>query len=95
MLLFTALIFAFAQPYTSKNKAVNKPLETVIYLDNSFSMQAKGKQGELFKRAIQDIISQTNETDEITLFTNNKLFKNTTINAIKNELLQLARSCSL
>ncbi|RSK38732.1 BatA domain-containing protein [Mangrovimonas spongiae] len=87
--LLTALIIAFAQPYTSKSNALNKPLETVIYLDNSFSMQAKGKQGELFKRAVQDLISQYSSTSQVSVFTNNTTFKNTTINGIKNELLQL------
>ena len=48
LLLFAALIISFAQPYLSNNK-VNKPINTYIYLDNSFIMQAKGNDGELFK----------------------------------------------
>ncbi|WP_338733768.1 BatA domain-containing protein [Mangrovimonas cancribranchiae] len=87
--LLTAIIIAFAQPYTSKSNALNKPLETVIYLDNSYSMQAKGKQGELFKRAVQDLISQSSNSNNVSVFTNNATFKNTTINGVKKELLQL------
>lgn len=89
MLLLAALVFAFAQPFTSKTDAFKTQKETVIYLDNSFSMQAKGSQGELLKRAIQDIISNIPEDENISLITNNNTFKNTTIKAIKNELLQL------
>ena len=89
MLVFAALIFAFAQPFTSKTNSLNTKKETVIYLDNSFSMQAKGEQGELLKRAVQDLIENLDNSENISLFTNNNTFKNTSIDAIKNELLQL------
>ena len=49
--LFTALIFAFAQPYFSKNKLNLKP-KTILYVDNSLSMQAKSGNDELFKKAV-------------------------------------------
>ncbi|MDO6758931.1 BatA domain-containing protein [Tamlana sp. 2_MG-2023] len=89
MLLLAALVFAFAQPYTSKKSSFNTEKETIIYLDNSFSMQAKGNQGALLKRAVQDIITNVSEEENITLITNNQVFKNTTITAIKNDLLKL------
>ena len=89
LLLLAALIFAFAQPFTSKSDAFKAEKETVIYLDNSFSMQAKGDKGELLKRAIQDIISNVSNDENITLITNDNIYKNTTINAIKNDLLQI------
>jgi len=89
MLLFAAIIIAFAQPYTSKTNTKNSQKETVIYLDNSFSMQAKGEAGELLKRAVQDLIENLDHTENISIYTNNHTFKNTSIQAIKNELLQL------
>jgi len=89
MLVFAALIFAFAQPFTSKINALNTQKETVVYIDNSFSMQAKGQEGELLKRAVQDLIENLEVTENFSVFTNNYTFKNTTITAIKNELLQL------
>ena len=89
LLLLAAIIFAFAQPFTSKSKSLNTKTETVIYLDNSFSMQSKGNQGELLKRAVQDIISNVPEDETISLITNESTFKNTTIKAIKNDLLNL------
>lgn len=89
LLLFATIIFAFAQPYYSKNNTLNKTTETVIYLDNSFSMQAKGDKGVLLKRAIQDIITNVPENETVSIVTNSETFKNTTIGAIKNELLQL------
>ncbi len=89
LLLLAAIIIAFAQPYFSKSNIKNTTVETVIYLDNSFSMQAKGNKGELLKRAVQDLIATIDEKQNITLFTNDNLYRNTTIGAIKNELLQL------
>lgn len=89
LLLFTALIFAFAQPFSANSNAIGSENETVIYLDNSFSMQAKGNQGELLKRAVQDIISDVPENENISLITNETTYKNTTVKAIKNDLLTL------
>ena len=85
----TAIILAFAQPYLTKGDVLKLETETVIYLDNSFSMQAKGTQGELLKRAVQDILQANYDTETITIFTNNKTLKNTNSKTIRNELLQL------
>jgi len=87
--LIAAIIFAFAQPFTSKNNSYNTNNETVVYLDNSFSMQAKGAKGPLLKRAIQDIIGNIPENEEFSLVTNNNIYRKTTIKAITNDLLQI------
>ena len=89
LLLFATIIMAFAQPFYSKSSILNTKVETVMYLDNSFSMQTKGDKGELLQRAIQDLIANVDAKQEITLFTNNNTYRNTTIDAIKNDLLQL------
>ena len=89
LLLFTAIIFAFAQPYFSESEGLNIKTETVVYLDNSFSMQAKGSKGELLKRSVQDILNTLDDSDEITLFTNDNTFRNATRKTLSNELLQL------
>ncbi|TBN04363.1 hypothetical protein EYD45_07020 [Hyunsoonleella flava] len=89
LLLFAAIIFAFAQPFYSKNNTLNKKTETVVYLDNSFSMQAKGDRGVLLKRAVQDLLLNVPEDENLSIFTNSETYKNTTLGAIKNSLLQL------
>jgi hypothetical protein len=95
LLLLASIVFAFAQPFTSKTNTFKTEKETVIYLDNSFSMQAKGDRGELLKRAVQDIISNVSEDEMISVITNDNIFKNTSIKAIKNELLQLGYSSNI
>jgi hypothetical protein len=92
LLAIAGLVFAFAQPYFANRDIVKTDKETVIYLDNSFSMQSKGEKGALLKRAVQELLNTVPEEEEITLFTNTETFKNTTIKSIRNELLQLAYS---
>ena len=88
-LLFLAmLVFAFAQPFYSKFKQENLSKETVIYLDNSYSLKAKGQKGELFQEALQDLISKLPNSETISVLTNTEVYRNTTLKAIKNELLK-------
>ena len=62
LLLLACAIIAFAQPYISKSSSYKTKSETVIYLDNSFSMQAKGSNGTLLNSAIQDIIEHIDDS---------------------------------
>lgn len=89
MLLFAAAIVAFAQPFFAKETAL-KDKETVIYLDDSFSMQAKTNRSTLFEDAIQNLIKSIPEEKVFTFFTNEKVFKDVTLKNIQNDLLQLA-----
>ena len=92
MLLLACVIIAFAQPFIPNTEDFNEAQETVIYLDNSFSMQAKGSNGTLLNEAIQDIINTLPEDESISLFTNDKTFRNITIKALKKDLIQLSHS---
>ena len=92
LLLLTSVIIAFAQPFIPNTEDFNEAQETVIYLDNSFSMQSKGTNGTLLNEAIQDIIKTLPEDESFSLFTNDYTFKNTTVKAIKNDLIQLSHS---
>ena len=86
LLLFSSLIIAFSQPYLSKYSN-QQNFNTTIYLDNSFSMQAKGKQGELLKSTAQNIIDNNlNPNSEISLITNDKKFKNLDTKSLKEVL---------
>jgi hypothetical protein len=91
LLAFTAIIFAFAQPYFS-NFEKNIEHNTIIYLDNSMSMQSKGDRGELLKNAVQDIIENSASTSDVSLITNDKIYKNLNSKDLKNELLNLQYS---
>jgi hypothetical protein len=89
LFLLTALIFAFAQPFfkAKYSKGVNN--ELYIILDNSFSMQTKGKQGELLKRAVQELLENIPENKTFSLLTNDAIYWNTDIKSIQKELMNL------
>ncbi len=84
-----ALIIAFAQPFLASEETVGKKSETAIYLDNSFSMQAKGSKGPLLQRAIQELLSVLPEEETVSIFTNTQTFKEVNKKDIRNDLLQL------
>lgn len=88
MLIFTALIIAFSQPYFAEKTALTQK-ETIIYIDNSFSMQAKKGNVSLLETAVQDILKAAPKNTTLSLFTNTNTFTNTSISVIQNDLLSL------
>jgi hypothetical protein len=86
------LIFAFAQPFSASKTALNTQKETVLYLDNSFSMQAKSGQGPLLQRAMQDLYEQSAGNEKISWFTNSNSRKNASVQDFKNEVLKVPYS---
>ena len=89
LLLFTCIILAFAEPYLPSKSNTTAPEQYIIYLDNSFSMEAKGSNGPLLKRAIQELIEQVDENQLVSLFTNDEVYKNTRFSEIQNELIDI------
>ncbi len=88
LLAFACLIIAFAQPFTASKTALSKVKETIIYIDNSFSMQAFGSQGALLERATQDLYNQLKVGQKITWFTNDNVFKDVTSQDFKSQILK-------
>lgn len=92
MLALACIILAFAQPFTATKKALNTEKETVVYIDNSFSMQAKGEKGPMLQRALQDLYEKVSGTESVSWFTNDLSKKNSSIQDFKNEILQVQYS---
>ncbi|TXK79427.1 BatA domain-containing protein [Mesonia sp. K4-1] len=84
-----AIILAFAQPYFPAADSSLKDESLVIYLDNSFSMQQEGDNTNLLNEAVQNLITTIPSNKEFTLFTNDQVYRNTTIDKIKNQLLEI------
>ncbi len=76
MALIAALVFAFAGPYiTNDEQNINKFDEAYVnvFIDNSFSMQARGQEGSLFEEArsvARNIALAHNASDKFRLLTN-------------------------
>lgn len=94
LLALICMIVAFAQPYFPNNNTnfITKRNETVIYLDNSFSMQAQGSRGPLLQEAVQELIENLPQEKQFSLFTNHQVFKNVKLATIQNDLLSLTYS---
>jgi len=92
LLALSCIILAFSQPYFSKS-STQQQVNVTIYLDNSYSMQAKGEKGELLKSASQKIIENNNLQNGIfTLITNEDNLQYLDANGLKNELINLQYS---
>lgn len=91
LLLLAATIIAFAQPFTSAVTALREK-ETVVYLDDSFSMQAKNNGISLLEKAVQDLLKNIDGETVFSLFTNEKTFTNVRIADIQSSLLSLPYS---
>ncbi len=86
--LLASVILAFAQPYFSENKENSKP-KTVLYIDNSLSMQAKDGSNTLLQNAIQSIIKSYPNSSDLKVITNNDVFKELNNKELKNQLLSI------
>ena len=94
LMLLTFLILAFAQPFFAAKDSKKNTNEMYIILDNSYSMQAKGKKGELLKRAVQDLLEHTPEAQNFSLITNSDNYWNTDVKSIQKDLQNLKYSAS-
>ena len=79
------LVIAFSQPYMNPTKDVNKAKETIvsIFIDNSFSMSAKGIEGELLsesKEAAKTLINTYPNNQRYILSTND-------LNAVQQRII--------
>jgi hypothetical protein len=94
LLLLTCIIIAFSQPFFESKDSKNANNELYIILDNSFSMQAKGKKGELLKRAVQELLEETPENVNFSLLTNSENYWNTDIKSVRSALQNLKYSAT-
>jgi Aerotolerance regulator N-terminal len=94
ILLLSSIIIAFAQPFFEAKDTKNATNEMYLILDNSFSMQAKGKKGALLKRAVQELLEETPKNATFSLLTNSENYWKTDIKAIQNALQNLPYSAT-
>src|SRR5699024_1710574 len=83
------IILAFAQPFIPRSESALREKQTIVYIDNSFSMQQKSDKGELLKQAIQQLAQTFPEDQPLRILTNDQTFEEESLKNIKNDLLQL------
>lgn len=94
LLLLLFIILAFSQPFFESKDSKNANNKLYIVLDNSFSMQAKGKKGELLKRAVQELLEETPENLNFSLLTNSENYYDTDIKSVRSALQNLKYSAT-
>jgi len=76
MLIIASMVFAFAGPYIPSDSNKNSSSDIIninVFIDNSFSMQARGEEGSLFEEArviSREIALAHKNTDQYRLLTN-------------------------
>ncbi|MFD1550989.1 hypothetical protein DNU06_04690 [Putridiphycobacter roseus] len=78
LLAIAALVFAFAQPFIPTADNINTETVSSIFIDNSFSMQAQGQDGDLLnevKNKAIDLVASFEENEKIVLLTSELLAK--------------------
>lgn len=87
LLMLSAIILAFARPVSSDILTETETGDTVIFLDNSLSMQAEGNNGSLLEEAVQTLLSEFPPERSVKIFTNNSEFPISSIETLRNELI--------
>lgn len=87
-----AVVLAFAQPCLPPSSGKTVAQETLIYLDNSYSMQAKGPRGELLKQGVHELLKNVRPEDQISFFTNDQEKSKINISEFRKGLRELEYS---
>lgn len=89
LLLLACLILAFAQPFIPASDKALSETKTLIYLDNSFSMQASDGQSSIFQKAVNQLLENLNEQGDYAIFTNNGEYYDRSASEIRDELQEV------
>lgn len=89
LFLLAAIILAFAKPFFPSELTKEQAGTLVFVLDNSYSLEAKGKEGILLKRIGQSLLEEVPENTNFHLFTINETFVNQDIQSMASVLQKL------
>ena len=86
LLLLACLIIAFARPFIPSKTKIQEDSKVLIYLDNSFSMQAGENTSSLLNTAVNDLFKNLNNERDYSLITNDREFYDFSGSEIKEEI---------
>lgn len=92
LLAIAALVVAFAQPQWGKKTSENTDFKNIIYLDNSFSMHAKGQSGALLQKAVQELLETLPDEVPLHFLTNDQVLQEVEKNTIADLLWKNEKS---
>lgn len=97
ILMITALVLAFAQPFVPTGQNQKTESITSIYIDNSFSMQAQGQDGDLLnevKNKAIDLVKSLDENEKVNVLTSDLLAKDQRFYS-KSEIIERIKEIEL
>ncbi len=86
LMLLTCLVLAFAQPFIPATDKALKDSRTLVYLDNSFSMQAGNDNSTNRDKAVNHLLENLQNTNAISLFTNTEEYFGRPSSELRNEI---------
>ena len=86
--LISALVIAFCKPFIPSQNVENKK-DIVVYLDNSFSMQARWKNSNLLEHSAQEILQNFPEDFRFSFLTQSESFTQIRSKDLQQKLLNL------
>ncbi len=89
LLMLSAIILAFAEPFIPAKTKKYEDQTLNVYLDNSLSMQHKNQGISLFEQAKQELLQYLPKDKTFNLVTNNHTYSNISINEFQDELFDL------
>ncbi len=92
LLIVACLVLAFAQPFLPASGKALSDSKTLIFLDNSFSMQASDNQSSVFRKSVNQLLENLKEEREYSLFTNNSDYFGSSTNKLKSDLQEIGYS---
>ncbi len=91
LLLISAVVLAFAQPFFS-NRSKEVKDHTFIYLDNSMSTSANGNSGNILKNISLEVIENNIENGTYSLLTNSNFYRNISSDELKTKLKKITNT---
>ncbi|MFV8225946.1 BatA domain-containing protein [Christiangramia aquimixticola] len=89
LLMLASIILAFAKPYIPSTQEALQEVKNLIYLDNSFSLQARTENSSIFQTAIEELLESLNSTEEYSLLTNSGFYRIKTGNELRSILQEI------
>jgi len=86
LLLLACLILAFAKPFIPASEKALEDSQTLIYLDNSFSMQAGNDQSTNLNKAVNPLLEYLEVENQFSVFTNSEDYFKRALPDLKDEL---------
>lgn len=94
LLAFTAIIFAFAQPFIPKKETENTKYDYIVYIDNYLTWGAKMEKISVLEHFKNEVNQLQSISENFTWFTNDEIYYNQSLSDFKENILDIKLSAN-